>query len=120
MDPLVLDAEVLGPGSGRPEDCGYLELLDQVAKWKPVFGICLGMWAIAVHTGARVFRAFGRQHGKVSEIRNDGRGCFKGLPDIFDVTRYHSLVANEASVSRVADLEISARSLLDGYAIGLR
>ena len=120
VDPLVFDAVILGPGPGRPEDCGYLELLDQVAGRKPVFGICLGMQAIAVHAGAQVVRASSRQHGKVSGIRNDGKGCFKGLPDTFDVTRYHSLVADETSVSRVADLEISARSLLDGYVMGLR
>ena len=120
VDPLVFDAVILGPGPGRPEECGYLGLLDQVAGWKPVFGICLGMQAIAVHAGARVVRASSRQHGKVSRIRNDGKGCFEGLPDTFDVTRYHSLVADETSVSQVADLEISARSLLDGYVMGLR
>ena len=120
VDPLAFDAVILGPGPGRPEECGYLGLLDQVAGRKPVFGICLGMQAIAVHAGAQVVRASSRQHGKVSGIRNDGKGCFKGLPDTFDVTRYHSLVADEASVSRVADLEISARSLLDGYVMGLR
>lgn len=120
VDPLAFDAVILGPGPGRPEDCGYLEFLDQVAGRKPVFGICLGMQAIAVHAGAQVVRASSRQHGKVSGIRNDGKGCFKGLPDTFDVTRYHSLVADETSVSHVADLEISARSLLDGYVMGLR
>ena len=56
----------------------------------------------------------------MSGIKNDGKGCFKGLPDTFDVTRYHSLVADETSVNQVADLEISARSLLDRYVMGLR
>ena len=120
VDPLAFDAVILGPGPGRPEDCGYLEFLDQVAGRKPVFGICLGMQAIAVNAGARVVRASSRQHGKVSRIRNDGKGCFEGLPDTFDVARYHSLVADETSVNQVADLEISARSLLDSYVMGLR
>ena len=67
-----------------------------------------------------MFRSSSRLNGKVSGISNDGRGCFTGLPDTFEVTRYHSLVADETSVGQVADLEISARSLLDGYVMGLR
>lgn len=120
VDPLAYDAVILGPGPGRPEDCGYLEVLDRVAGRKPVFGICLGMQAIAQYSGADVVRASSRQHGKVSGIRNDGKGCFAGLPETFDVTRYHSLVADEASAETAPGLEVSARSLLDGYVMGLR
>lgn len=120
VDPLTFDAVILGPGPGRPEDCGYLEVLDRVAGRKPVFGICLGMQAIARYADADVVRASSRQHGKVSLIRNDGKGCFTGLPTTFEVIRYHSLVADEASSEAAPDLEVSARSLLDGYVMGLR
>lgn len=120
VDILAYDALILGPGPGHPGDCGYLEILNQVEGRRPVLGICLGMQAIALHSGAEVVKAVNRQHGKVSRLRNDGRGCFTGLPETFEVTRYHSLVADNNSVDRIPDLTVSARSLLDGYVMGLR
>ena len=33
-------------------------------------------------------------HGKQSDMVNDGKGLFKGLPKHFKAIRYHSLVIN--------------------------
>ena len=37
-------------------------------------------------------------HGKLSKIANAGLGVFKGLPKRFEVTRYHSLIVERASL----------------------
>lgn len=120
LDPLDYHAVMLGPGPGRPEDAGYLDLLDRLAGRRPVFGICLGMQAIGRAFGAEVTTAANRRHGKTSLIDNDGRGCFAGLPGQLEVTRYHSLVVDRRSVESVPDLEVSALARDDGYVMGLR
>jgi anthranilate synthase/aminodeoxychorismate synthase-like glutamine amidotransferase len=57
-------------------------------------------------------------HGKVSPIRHDGKTIFSGLPSPLSATRYHSLVADPASLP--GDLEVSAVSGDDGAIMGLR
>ena len=56
-------------------------------------------------------------HGKVSQLRHDGRGVFAGLPTPFTATRCHSLVVERASLP--AELEITAESE-NGEIMGLR
>jgi anthranilate synthase / indole-3-glycerol phosphate synthase / phosphoribosylanthranilate isomerase len=57
-------------------------------------------------------------HGKLSQIRHDGRGCFRGLPQGFKSTRYHSLSANVKTLP--ADLAITAFSQESGVIMGVR
>lgn len=47
-------------------------------------------------------------HGKVTAIHHKGRGLFKGLPETFSVTRYHSLVVQKNSLPR--DYRVDAMS----------
>jgi para-aminobenzoate synthetase component 2 len=56
-------------------------------------------------------------HGKTSEIKHDGRSLFRGLPDPFTATRYHSLAVERESLPDC--LEISAEAG-DGEIMGLR
>ena len=56
-------------------------------------------------------------HGKVSEIRHEGRGLFKSLPNPFRATRYHSLVVRDEGLP--PSLEVTARSD-DGEIMGLQ
>ena len=58
-----------------------------------------------------------RRCGKTSEIHHDGRGLFRGLPNPFTATRYHSLVVERASLP--ACLELTAWTA-DGLVMGLR
>ncbi len=82
---------VLSPGPGRPADAGVcLELLARRPPL-PVLGVCLGHQAIGESFGARVDRAPRLMHGKTSAVRHTGVGIFRGLPDPFVATRYHSL-----------------------------
>jgi anthranilate synthase / indole-3-glycerol phosphate synthase / phosphoribosylanthranilate isomerase len=57
-------------------------------------------------------------HGKLSPIRHDGRGCFRGLPQGFKSTRYHSLSANIKTLP--PDLAVTAFSQESGVIMGVR
>jgi len=56
-------------------------------------------------------------HGKTSEIHHDGKSVFRGLPQPFDATRYHSLMVERRTLPRC--LAITAESA-DGVIMGLR
>ena len=55
-------------------------------------------------------------HGKISIIKHDGKGVFKGLPQNLEVMRYHSLIAEKETLPKV--LEITAEA--NGEIMGLR
>ncbi|OCG42674.1 anthranilate synthase component II [Gilliamella sp. Bif1-4] len=113
-------AIILGPGPGHPIESCYIDILGAAEGILPIFGVCLGMQAIAEYYGLSVNPAISRQHGKTSLIRNDMKGCFTNLPSEFLVTRYHSLVVDENLITSDTPLVITARSLNDNYVMGLR
>jgi anthranilate synthase/aminodeoxychorismate synthase-like glutamine amidotransferase len=80
-------------------------------------GICLGHQAIGYAFGVKVVRANRLMHGKTSEIINDGRTIFKGLPNPLVAGRYHSLILDRDSIP--ASLEISAETK-EGEIMGVR
>jgi anthranilate synthase/aminodeoxychorismate synthase-like glutamine amidotransferase len=110
---------VISPGPGTPSDAGVsVEAIQKFGSAGiPVFGVCLGLQSIGVAFGGKVVRAQSIMHGKISTVSHDGRGVFKGLPERFEATRYHSLVLEESSLPTV--LEISARTD-DGEIMGAR
>lgn len=57
-------------------------------------------------------------HGKVSRIRHDGRGCFKGIPQGIQSIRYHSLSAAHSTLP--PDLAITAVTEESGVIMGVR
>jgi len=115
---LDVDAILLSPGPGRPEDAGIMpELIRQAAGRVPILGVCLGHQAIGQVYGARIERAPELMHGKTSPIHHDGVGVFAGLPDPLVATRYHSLVVADEGLPDV--LEVTARTP-DGTIMGLR
>lgn len=113
------EAIVLSPGPCTPNEAGIcLDLIAAAAESKtPVFGVCLGMQAIAQSFGGEVRRAGRQMHGKTSDIVHDGASVFAGLPSPFRATRYHSLVADRATLSNA--LTITARAADDGEIMGL-
>jgi anthranilate synthase/aminodeoxychorismate synthase-like glutamine amidotransferase len=96
---LKPDAIVLSPGPCTPKEAGVsLELVCELHTEVPMLGVCLGHQVIAEALGGRIVRAPVPVHGQASEIRHDGSGLFHGLPPLFRVGRYHSLVAEAASL----------------------
>ena len=87
---------VLSPGPKHPQDSGIcLEILrSDIAV--PILGICLGHQAIGLVYGAKIKRLEKPYHGKTSLIQvNHKEPLFTGLPDEFEVMRYHSLYVDE-------------------------
>ncbi|MFY9570038.1 MAG: aminodeoxychorismate/anthranilate synthase component II [Blastocatellia bacterium] len=109
---------VISPGPGEPKDAGIsIEVVRKFAGKVPILGVCLGNQAIGEAFGARIVRAQVLMHGKTSEICHDSATIFRGLPDRFKATRYHSLIVEKESLPD--SLEVSATTP-DGLIMGLR
>ena len=88
-----------------PRDAGIcLELIAKAAPTIPVLGVCLGHQAIGEAFGGAVVRAPVQVHGKLSEIRHQGAGIFRGVNAPFRATRYHSLVVDRTSLPDALDV----------------
>ena len=115
---LAPRAIVISPGPSAPDQAGIsLELVQYLAGRVPIFGVCLGHQTIGQAFGGKVVRAKRVMHGKVSAVRHDGEGVFRGLPAEFRATRYHSLAVERESLP--ACLKITAEAE-DGEIMGLR
>ena len=100
---------VISPGPGKPEDAGLsIDVVKKFGASTPIFGICLGHQAITVAFGGKVDRANEIVHGKTSKIHHTGSAIFKDIPEKFEATRYHSLVAMEESFP--SELKVTART----------
>ena len=109
---------VISPGPGTPRQAGIsIALIERFAGKIPILGVCLGHQAIGEAFGGRVIRAAKLMHGKTSPIQHDAKTIFRGLPQDFSATRYHSLIVERKSLPR--ELEISAETA-DGVIMGLR
>jgi Anthranilate/para-aminobenzoate synthases component II len=83
----------------------------------PVFGVCLGLQGVVEAFGGELGVLDYPVHGKPSRIRHSGKGVFEGLPETFQVGRYHSLYARKEKLPEC--LEITAESE-DGVIMGVR
>ncbi|MBP2298555.1 anthranilate synthase component II [Azospirillum picis] len=112
------DGIVLSPGPCDPDRAGIcLGLIDAAAAAAlPLMGVCLGHQSIGQAFGGRVVRAPVPMHGKVDNIRHDGRGVLAGLPSPFRATRYHSLIVERATLP--ACLEVTGETA-DGLIMAL-
>ncbi|MBI2800793.1 MAG: aminodeoxychorismate/anthranilate synthase component II [Gammaproteobacteria bacterium] len=98
---------IISPGPCTPNEAGIsLEVIRELAGAIPILGVCLGHQSIGQAFGGKVVHARQVMHGKTSPIFHRGSDLFRGLPDPFTATRYHSLVIEAASFP--ADLEITA------------
>jgi anthranilate synthase component 2 len=108
---------VLSPGPCTPNEAGIcLDLIKAAGASIPILGVCLGHQAIGQAYGGRVVRAPVPMHGKRSTVTTTGRGLFANVPQRFEVTRYHSLIVERASLP--PDLRITAETA-DGIIMGL-
>ncbi len=116
---MAPSAIILSPGPCTPNEAGVCLPLVAAAieAGVPLFGVCLGLQAIAQACGGRIIRAGTPVHGKTSEIVHQNGPLFSGLPSPFRATRYHSLVAERASLPN--SLAIVAEAADDGEIMAL-
>ena len=109
---------LISPGPGRPQDFGVPGVVQAaVRQGVPVFGVCLGLQGIVEAFGGELGVLDYPMHGKPSTVRHHGVGVFEGLPEEFQVGRYHSLFARRETFP--ACLEVTAETA-DGVIMGVR
>jgi len=109
---------IISPGPGRPEDAGIsCQVIREFAGRVPILGVCLGHQAIGYVYGGRIIGAKRLMHGKTSFIYHNRQGIFKGLPNPFEATRYHSLIVQKRNLP--ASLDIIAWTK-EGEIMGLK
>jgi para-aminobenzoate synthetase component 2 len=109
---------VISPGPCTPQEAGIsVELVQKLAGRFPILGVCLGHQAIGAAFGAKIVRAPKLFHGKTSEIKHDGKGIFRSVPNPLTATRYHSLIVERHALPR--ELMVTAETR-DGIIMGLR
>lgn len=103
-------AIILSPGPGRPENAGICPaIMRELTGDYPILGVCLGHQALCQAFGATITYADKLLHGKASTITVDPTDeLFRGLPERVVVGRYHSLVADPATMPE--ELRITARA----------
>lgn len=111
------DAVLISPGPGDPSEAGVsLEMIGYCAENAiPMLGVCLGHQALGEKFGGTVSPAPELMHGKTSTITHDSTGIFAGLPSPLEVTRYHSLAIEPATLADDLEVTASVRTL-DGSA----
>ena len=103
------DHILISPGPCSPKEAGIsVDVIKQLAGKIPILGVCLGHQSIGYAFGGDIIRAKKLMHGKTSQISHDGKGVFKGLPNPFRATRYHSLVIKRETLPEC--LEVTATS----------
>ncbi len=109
---------VISPGPCTPKEAGIsVETIRKFGGQIPLLGVCLGHQSLAVAFGGEVIRAPRLMHGKTSHIKHDGKTIYRGLPNPFEATRYHSLIVNPVNLP--ACLSVSAQTA-EGEIMGLR
>ncbi len=118
FDRIKPDLVVLSPGPGTPKDFDCKATIKKArARDLPIFGVCLGLQALAEAYGGDLRQLAVPMHGKPSRIRVLEPGIvFSGLGKEVTVGRYHSIFADPATLPR--DFIITAESE-DGTIMGI-
>ncbi len=118
IEQLAPDQLLISPGPCTPNEAGIsVDAIKHYAGKLPLFGVCLGHQSLAYAFGGKIVRAERLMHGKTSMIHHDGKTIFKGLPNPFEATRYHSLIVKRETLP--TDFDVSAETV-EGEIMGLR
>ena len=112
------DNIVISPGPGTPtneKDFGVCK--DALTNAQvPILGVCLGHQGFAYTFGAQVVHAPEAMHGRLSKVWHNNSALFEGIPQGFQVVRYHSLVVDEKLPSNLKKIAWTR----DGIIMGLQ
>lgn len=104
------DGLVLSPGPCTPNEAGIcMQLVTDAPEDLPILGVCLGHQAIGQALGGSIITAREIRHGKLSALTHTGGVLFDGLPESFEIVRYHSLAlaAQDLPACLIADAHTS-------------
>ncbi|MBI4028560.1 MAG: aminodeoxychorismate/anthranilate synthase component II [Verrucomicrobia bacterium] len=100
---------VISPGPCSPNEAGLSnEIIRQFGAATPLLGVCLGHQCIGHVFGGEIAQNYRMMHGKTSPIHHNQQDLFRGLPNPFEATRYHSLVVRREALPDC--LEITAET----------
>ncbi|MDU0382098.1 anthranilate synthase component II [Staphylococcus pseudintermedius] len=106
MQPTAL---IISPGPGAPEDYPILfEVVKTFEHTTPILGVCLGFQLLVTYYGGKIIHAPRPVHGHTTRISHDQSPLFQGLPERFEVMRYHSLMADPMTIAK--PLVVSAQN----------
>lgn len=114
------DGVLISPGPGAPAESGVSEDMIRLceAHDMPLFGVCLGLQALAEVHGCTVGHAPTIMHGKTSAVEHTDDEMFAGVANPMTATRYHSLAVEPDTVPEA--LEVTAWTVEDHIVQGLR
>ena len=114
------DGVLISPGPGTPSESGASEGMIRLcaATGKPMFGVCLGLQALAETFGATVGHAPTIMHGKTSLVEHIDDEIFEGVANPMTATRYHSLAVEPDSVPE--ELVVTAWTQVDHIVQGIK
>ena len=107
---------VISPGPSDPDHAGIcMDVIKTAAeKNTPLLGVCLGHQCMGQIYGGKVVRAPAPMHGKTSMMEHKGKSVFKGLPNPFEATRYHSLIVEKETLPDCFEITSTADNLIMG------
>ena len=131
------DKIILSPGPGIPSEAGLLlPLIKEFASSKSILGVCLGHQAIGEAFGGKLLNLSTVYHGISTPVRihtteQEGQSLhhsqlsihhsrsdlFAGLPEEFEVGRYHSWVVSNEQFPE--ELEVTAEDT-NGFIMALQ
>ncbi|MEX8547322.1 MAG: aminodeoxychorismate/anthranilate synthase component II [Mucilaginibacter sp.] len=117
----AFDKIILSPGPGIPSEAGLLlKVIEKYADKKSIFGVCLGQQAIAEVFGGELYNLSRPMHGLATPIKvtDNTEKLFAGLPETFNVGRYHSWVVAEKGLPE--EIAVTAIDEKDNSIMALR
>ncbi|VAW56913.1 Anthranilate synthase, amidotransferase component @ Para-aminobenzoate synthase, amidotransferase component [hydrothermal vent metagenome] len=98
---------MISPGPCTPNEAGIsMQVIEKFSGKLPIIGVCLGHQSIGQVYGGKIIHAKEIMHGKTSLIHHNNTGVFAGLSNLYEATRYHSLVIDKTCLPEC--LEITA------------